>query len=655
MKAWAQMTKHMRSGRSWSGGERNCCFLNTRGVRFADVSAATGLDLIDDGRAVATVDWDHDGDEDVWLLNRTGPQVRFLRNDVPSENHYVALRLVGDGKITNRDAIGARVEVVLRQSRVQTQESIARKGNIASASGLSTLDSRSLIKTLVAGDSYLSQSSKWLHFGLGPEPEIERIVVRWPGGESELFTDLESDRRYVIVQGSGHAKLWKPPRGRIKLRRSQPVSPKPSAQARIVFLRPSSTINMKFSGPDGALHELPQGPVLLNLWSTTCQPCIEELRLMGARRNDLLAAGVTVFALNVDKAVGDESFGYAQARRRLKDLGFSFPAAVASSTLLDQLQAVADNLFYLQSQLPLPTSFLLDAQRQVSVVYKGPVDIEKLISDTRALARRPARVQDTSGTFPGRWTLDLFNYDVRSLANFYTQIGSAMDGIAFLRSIIRADRRPSSPARDRSQAEAYLMLGELCMRTGRIEDAASALEQARRLTPENPRTLVVLARLRVAQGRDEEADNHLVVALRRRPDDSAALTELGLIRARHGKAASAIELYQKAIDADPGHWQAVKNLAWIRATHPDPKLRQGGEAVRLSQQACRATGYGNPEVLDTLAAAQAEVGQFEAAVDTVDKALLLLRGGDTEALEAIRQRKQLYRAGRSYHDASFGQ
>ena len=48
------------------------------------------------------------------------------------------------------------------------------------------------------------------------------------------------------------------------------------------------------------------------------------------------------------------------------------------------------------------------------------------------------------------------------------------------------------------------MLGELCMRTGRIEDAASALEQARRLTPENPRTLVVLARLRVAQGRDEE-------------------------------------------------------------------------------------------------------------------------------------------------------
>ena len=65
-------------GRAFSGRERNCCFLNLGGARFADVSAVTGLDSLDDGRGAATVDWDLDGDQDLWVTNRTGPRVRFL-------------------------------------------------------------------------------------------------------------------------------------------------------------------------------------------------------------------------------------------------------------------------------------------------------------------------------------------------------------------------------------------------------------------------------------------------------------------------------------------------------------------------------------------------------------------------------------------------
>ncbi len=109
------LQRMLREGRSFSGNERHCAFLNTGGSvaadgRFATVSALTGFDFPDDGRGLVTTDWDHDGDLDVWISNRTAPRLRFLRNDLPSgTGAFVALSLQGDGVTTNRDAIGARV------------------------------------------------------------------------------------------------------------------------------------------------------------------------------------------------------------------------------------------------------------------------------------------------------------------------------------------------------------------------------------------------------------------------------------------------------------------------------------------------------------------------------------------------------------------
>ena len=56
--AFRALNKLVDEGRSWSGNERNRCFLNTGQVRFADVSATTGLDFLDDARTTAHVDWE---------------------------------------------------------------------------------------------------------------------------------------------------------------------------------------------------------------------------------------------------------------------------------------------------------------------------------------------------------------------------------------------------------------------------------------------------------------------------------------------------------------------------------------------------------------------------------------------------------------------
>ena len=134
---WKALNRLLHEDRSFSGHERNCAFLNTGGdVRrqpFADISAASGLDFDDDARAVALADWDFDGDLDIWITNRTAPRIRFLRNNHVSSNHFLAIQLIGNGKTTNRDAVGARVEVVLAGDQ-----------------------NAPLLKTMTAGDGFLS-------------------------------------------------------------------------------------------------------------------------------------------------------------------------------------------------------------------------------------------------------------------------------------------------------------------------------------------------------------------------------------------------------------------------------------------------------------------------------------------------------------------
>ena len=121
------ISKLVREGRSWSGNERNCCFLNIGGVRMADVSAVSGLDFADDGRGVALTDWDQDGDLDILTTNRGAPRLRFLQNNLGNRNNYVALRLVGT--TCNRDAIGARATVEVRNEKESIPHSPFRSPN----------------------------------------------------------------------------------------------------------------------------------------------------------------------------------------------------------------------------------------------------------------------------------------------------------------------------------------------------------------------------------------------------------------------------------------------------------------------------------------------------------------------------------------------
>ena len=59
------------------------------------------------------------------------------------------------------------------------------------------------IRQIAAGTSFLSHSDIRAHFGLQRATKVDRLVVRWPGGQVEEFRDLDADQWLVITEGEG--------------------------------------------------------------------------------------------------------------------------------------------------------------------------------------------------------------------------------------------------------------------------------------------------------------------------------------------------------------------------------------------------------------------------------------------------------------------
>ncbi|MBI2506115.1 MAG: CRTAC1 family protein [Candidatus Latescibacteria bacterium] len=122
-------------------------------------------------RGGAAADYDNNGDLDLFVLNIDQPSV-LLRNEGTPGNHWLLLSL--KGRASNRDGIGARVEV-----RAGDLVQIAEKNG---ASG------------------YMSQNEPRLHFGLGPRDHIDLLRIRWPSGKTQELRDLPADQVLAIEE-----------------------------------------------------------------------------------------------------------------------------------------------------------------------------------------------------------------------------------------------------------------------------------------------------------------------------------------------------------------------------------------------------------------------------------------------------------------------
>jgi Tfp pilus assembly protein PilF len=154
----------------------------------------------------------------------------------------------------------------------------------------------------------------------------------------------------------------------------------------------------------------------------------------------------------------------------------------------------------------------------------------------------------------------------------------------------------------------------------------------------------------VDHGQVEEGKKLLEEAIRLQPASPEALGAMANLLDGQGKYADAIRFYESALKAQPDHAGVLNNLAWLRASCSDPAFRDGVEAVRQATRACELTHYQKPLFIGTLAAAQAEAGDFQSAIATAEQAAALatsLRLEDTA--KRNRELIELYRQGKAAH------
>ncbi len=165
--------------RSWHGWERNRHLRPNGDGSFTEIGRAAGTDLVLNSRGIAVADFWNRGLLDVAVAASTDRHA-LLRNEVGARRRWLAIDVVGGADRlaggTNRDGVGVRVNVAVGGLR--------------------------MMREVVSGDGYGSQSSLRLYFGLGEAAQVDELSVWWPrSGRRQTFRGVAANRFYRLAEG----------------------------------------------------------------------------------------------------------------------------------------------------------------------------------------------------------------------------------------------------------------------------------------------------------------------------------------------------------------------------------------------------------------------------------------------------------------------
>jgi tetratricopeptide (TPR) repeat protein len=307
--------------------------------------------------------------------------------------------------------------------------------------------------------------------------------------------------------------------------------------------------------------------------------------------------------------------------------------------LVGKIEAVLYYLFDYRRPWSVPTSFLLDEQGRLAVIYTGRVDVGQLVSDIKSLSLDDPTWLKTTLPFQGHWSGEPRHPNLLAYVGTFFEQGFVDDAIRFV------EKYADVLAGDPDFASLRVRLASYLRDRGQIDPAIGQVREAIRLRPDYADAYYQLARALQQSGRLKEAVRAYERVLRLDADAGEVHYSLATALLALGETERAVAQFRQAYKRQPDSLAALNGLAWALSTSDRSSPQDTGEAVGLAERAAQITHHAQPQILDTLAAAYAATGEFDQAIETATKAIALAsERGSTALADEIRGRLNRYQA-----------
>jgi tetratricopeptide (TPR) repeat protein len=233
-----------------------------------------------------------------------------------------------------------------------------------------------------------------------------------------------------------------------------------------------------------------------------------------------------------------------------------------------------------------------------------------------------------------------------SLGNALLQKGEASAAIPYFRKAIESDR---------NNIAAHYNLAIALQHDGQLDAAIAEFRKTLNLDPRKVDARNNLAITLLKKNLTKEAIAEWQAALRVQPGNAEVHNNLAVAFLGQGRIAEAIAEWRETLRLQPDKVSTEISLAWILSTAPEDTLRDGGRALELAKHAFQTSVGRNLMTYRVFAAAYAETGQFQAAINAAQEgAQRADAAGQSSTAQLLQLDLSLYQQGIPLRDSSHG-